>query len=43
MVLYPERARAMGENGRKAVLERYNWAAQAIKLTDFYGVISHAR
>jgi glycosyltransferase involved in cell wall biosynthesis len=43
MVEHPERARAMGENGRKAVLEHYNWAAQAIKLTDFYGVISHAR
>lgn len=37
----PEVSKRMGENGRKAVLEKYNWAVQAIKLTDFYGAISH--
>lgn len=30
-------AKCMGENGRKAVLEKYNWPVQAAKLTDFYG------
>jgi glycosyltransferase involved in cell wall biosynthesis len=42
LVENPDLAKLMGENGRKAVLEKYNWAAQAVKLTDFYGVISHA-
>jgi glycosyltransferase involved in cell wall biosynthesis len=36
----PEAAREMGENGRRAVLEKYNWAAQATKLVNFYGAIS---
>jgi glycosyltransferase involved in cell wall biosynthesis len=35
-VLYPELARAMGANGRRAVLERYNWPAEADKLVRFY-------
>jgi glycosyltransferase involved in cell wall biosynthesis len=43
LVAHPELAQAMGENGRKAVLEKYNWSAQAVKLTDFYGGISHAK
>lgn len=32
----PERARQMGENGRKMVLEKYNWESQKSKLIDFY-------
>ncbi|WP_084777098.1 glycosyltransferase [Massilia sp. WF1] len=32
-----------GENGRKAVLEKYNWTVQAKRLTDFYGAISHVK
>ncbi|MEO7494689.1 MAG: glycosyltransferase family 4 protein [Massilia sp.] len=43
LVTHPEIAKAMGENGRKAVLEKYNWGVQANKLTHFYGVISHAK
>ncbi len=43
LVKYPELARHMGENGRKAVLEKYNWAVQARKLTDFYEAIPHAK
>lgn len=35
-VLYPELARAMGANGRRAVIERYNWPVEADKLIDFY-------
>ncbi|MDB5933614.1 MAG: glycosyl transferase [Massilia sp.] len=43
LVANPGIAKTMGANGRKAVLEQYNWPAQAIKLTDFYGAISHAK
>jgi glycosyltransferase involved in cell wall biosynthesis len=43
LVTHPDVARTMGENGRRAVLERYNWAVQANKLTDFYGAISHVK
>lgn len=37
----PDIAKRMGDNGRKAILEKYNWATQAIKLTDFYEVIAN--
>jgi glycosyltransferase involved in cell wall biosynthesis len=43
LVTHPQAAKAMGENGRRAVLEKYNWTVQANKLTDFYGAISHAK
>jgi glycosyltransferase involved in cell wall biosynthesis len=32
----PQRARRMGENGRRAVLARYNWHGEADKLAAFY-------
>lgn len=32
----PERARRMGEAGRRAVVARYNWNAEAEKLVEFY-------
>lgn len=31
-----ERAKAMGQNGRKAVMEQYNWSAQAAKMVAIY-------
>ncbi|MDS1140047.1 glycosyltransferase family 4 protein [Pusillimonas sp. SM2304] len=31
-----ERAREMGENGKKAVVERYNWGVEEAKLLDLY-------
>ncbi|MHA6643025.1 glycosyltransferase family 4 protein [Mesorhizobium sp. A623] len=34
-----EAARAMGENGRKAVLERYNWDVEKRKLFGFYDTV----
>lgn len=34
-----EIARKMGENGRKAVLEKYNWSAEAKKLLEFYSSV----
>ncbi len=43
LVTQPDLARRMGENGRKAVLEKYNWPVQARKLTDFYGAITHVK
>lgn len=41
LVSNPEVAQRMGENGRKAILEKYNWPIQAEKLTKFYAEISH--
>lgn len=41
LVMNPEIAKRMGENGKKAVMEKYNWPVQATKLTDFYRVISN--
>ncbi len=38
-VLYPELARTMGENGRKAIVERYNWPVESAKLLAFYAHI----
>lgn len=32
----PRRARDMGENGRKAVMDRYNWSVEERKLLDLY-------
>ena len=43
LVSCPEMARQMGENGRRAVLEKYNWSVQARKLTDFYGALPYAK
>jgi glycosyltransferase involved in cell wall biosynthesis len=42
LVTHPQAAKTMGENGRRAVLQKYNWTVEANKLTDFYGAISHA-
>ncbi|MFC3109916.1 glycosyltransferase family 4 protein [Undibacterium arcticum] len=41
LALNPDVARRMGENGRQAVMQRYNWPAQVAKLTNFYGAISN--
>lgn len=35
-VLNPQLAREMGENGRQAILERYNWPVESEKLLEFY-------
>lgn len=36
LLTHPAEARAMGERGRRAVLERYTWAAEGLKLIDLY-------
>lgn len=39
LVDHPNEARQMGENGRRAVLSRYNWAQEEKKLLSFYDEI----
>lgn len=36
MINNPERARQMGENGKRAVIEKYNWGVEEKKLLVFY-------
>jgi glycosyltransferase involved in cell wall biosynthesis len=36
---HPEEARRMGENGRRAVLERYNWEEIEGRLLEVYQAI----
>lgn len=36
----PDRAMKMGENGRRAVLERFNWGIEEQKLLNFYQALS---
>lgn len=36
LLTHPEEARRMGENGRKAVLEKYNWEKESEKLVSLY-------
>lgn len=43
LVMNPDVAKCMGKNGQKAVLEKYNWPTQAIKLLDFYGAILYEK
>jgi glycosyltransferase involved in cell wall biosynthesis len=42
LVTHPQEAERMGRNGRKAVLERYNWPNEERKLLDFYDRIFSA-
>ena len=39
LVTNREKAKRMGENGRKAVVSRYNWPAEEKKLLAFYAEI----
>jgi len=36
LIEHPEEAKEMGENGRKAVLEKYNWENESKKLLKVY-------
>lgn len=40
LVENPQLARRMGENGRRAVIERFNWASEQRKLLQFYEEIA---
>ena len=39
LIEHPDEARRMGENGRRAVLEKYNWQTEEKKLLEFYQAI----
>ncbi|HBZ06504.1 MAG TPA: glycosyl transferase [Massilia sp.] len=43
LVTHPDIAKSMGERGRQAVLEKYNWGIEAARLTDFYGARAHVK
>jgi glycosyltransferase involved in cell wall biosynthesis len=36
LVQHPDEARKMGENGRRAVIEKYNWSVEEASLLDLY-------
>ena len=38
---HPEEAKRMGENGRRAVKEKYNWGKMEERLLNFYDVIEN--
>lgn len=42
LVTHPDEAQRMGENGRQAVLSRYNWAVEEAKLIKFYETLMSA-
>ncbi|MDD3101650.1 MAG: glycosyltransferase family 4 protein [Patescibacteria group bacterium] len=39
LIKHPEEAKKMGENGKKAILEKYNWDLEAKKLLKIYEII----
>lgn len=41
IVEHPEEAERMGQNGRKAVVQNYNWSMEEKKLLDFYKRLHH--
>jgi len=43
LVLDPEERRRLGENGRQAVRERYNWEREAVKLVAMYRELSREK
>ena len=36
ILLHPDEAEQMGQNGKKAVHERYNWARESVALVALY-------
>ncbi len=44
VLTHPDEARAMGERGRRAVLDRYSWEAESSRLLELYhDLAGHAR
>ena len=39
LIIHPEEARRMGENGRRAVIEKYNWQREEQNLLRLYEVL----
>ncbi len=40
LIEHPEEARKMGQNGKRAVMEKYNWETESQKLLDLYEKLS---
>ena len=36
LIEHPDEARKMGKNGKKAILEKYNWEKEGRKLLEIY-------
>ena len=43
LLTHPEEARRMGENGRRAVEEKYNWETEGEKLLDLYKKLTETK
>ena len=43
LIDHPDEARKMGDNGRRAILEKYNWEKESEKLLDLYKEILNKR
>ncbi len=43
LIEHPNEAKQMGENGRKAVIEKYNWENESRKLIALYGKLEEAQ
>jgi glycosyltransferase involved in cell wall biosynthesis len=41
LIDHPDEAREMGERGRKAVLEKYNWDKESERLLQIYDAVLH--
>jgi glycosyltransferase involved in cell wall biosynthesis len=41
LIEHPQEARQMGDNGRRAVLEQYNWERESQKLLQIYETVLH--
>jgi glycosyltransferase involved in cell wall biosynthesis len=41
LIEHPEEARQMGDNGRRAVLEKYNWEKESERLLQIYDTVLH--
>ena len=41
LIEHPHEARQMGANGRRAVLETYNWEKESQKLLQIYDAVLH--
>ena len=40
LINHPDEARRMGENGRRAIIERFNWESEEAKLLALYGSLA---
>ena len=43
LIIHPEEARQMGQNGKRAVEKNYDWKYEEIKLNKFYQIVLNAK